>query len=138
MKDFKTLLENACEDYFSQFEREPSVEEIGDVIRVCEDKIAIIALKAVKNARVNRNAFIRPVADTEKAYLTLSLVARSLLGKPVGTQIGTLHCLFKDAQRYNLEFSYGTIDGQHHNLQHNTNDTQHIVAYHLEKIKNFN
>ena len=138
MKSFETLLQNACEDYFSQFDREPTLTDIAEV---CTTPIANVIWKAVRVASENiRN---KPLKETrkingvplDKVKLYFSQTCQSLLGKEVGKHINLLKYLFKLCPTYGFEFHYGTRDGLHEKLEHTYDDNSIIVGAGFSKNK---
>lgn len=137
MKSFETLLQNACEDYFSQFDREPTLDEVA---KVCSTPIANVIWKALRLASDNRNKSLKeepkvngvPIANIKKY---LSGICQSLLGKSVGDNINTLSYLFKLCPRYGFEFHYGTKEGLCETLKHTYDDTSIIVGAGFSKNK---
>lgn len=137
MKSFETLLQNACEDYFSQFDREPTLDEVA---KVCSTPIANVIWKALRLASDNRHKSLKeepkvngvPIANIKKY---LSGICQSLLGKPVGDNINTLSYLFKLCPRYGFEFHYGTKEGLCETLKHTYDDTSIIVGAGFSKNK---
>lgn len=137
MKSFETLLQNACEDYFSQFDREPTLDEVA---QVCSTPIANVIWKALRLASDNRR---KPIQEEpkingvpiSKVKQHLGSICQSLLGKRVGDNINTLSHLFKLCPRYGFEFHYGTRDGLHEKLVHNSEDNSIIVGAGFSKNK---
>lgn len=138
MKSFETLLQNACEDYFSQFDREPT---LADIAEVCTTPIANVIWKAVRVASENiRNKPAQEEPKINGVPLTkvkqhLGNICQSLLGKRVGENINTLSHLFKLCPRYGFEFHYGTTAGLHEKLEHTYNDNNLIVGAGFSKNK---
>lgn len=131
MKSFETLLQNACEDYFSQFDREPTLDEVA---QVCSTPIANVIWKALRVVGENRKH--KPLKEEPKingvsvsnVKKYLSGACQSLLGKKVGDYVNLLHYLFKLCPRYGFEFHYGTKAGLHEKLVHNGEDTSIIIS----------
>ena len=71
-------------------------------------------------------------SDT-KRYL--NELAKTLLGKPVGSVINAIRMLFRDANTYGFNFFYGTNEGLYESLQHSEDDSTLIVGVGFEKIK---
>lgn len=138
MKSFETLLQNACEDYFSQFDREPTLDEVA---QVCSTPIANVIWKALrvvgeskKHKPIQEEPKINGVAISNvKKYL--SGACQSLLGKRVGDNINTLSYLFKLCPKYGFEFHYGTRDGLCETLKHTYDDNSIIVGAGFSKNK---
>lgn len=134
MKSFETLLQNACEDFFNSLDHEPTLEDIANV---CNTPIANVVWKAIRNSQQCRNStesIINGVKQSD-AKRFLNLAGQSLLNKPVGSCLGSLKMLFRDAKTYGFNFFYGTSEGLFETLQHSENDSLPIVGYGLEKIK---
>ena len=127
MKNFKVLLQNACEDYLTHLDHEPNLEDIAEM---CSTDIADVVWKALAFAQENRkskeeNGYV----SSRKALTILKKFAEGIMNKPVGSCVGTLKCLFRDAKNYGFEFWYGTKAGMHYKLEHIPEDWQHIIAY---------
>lgn len=137
MKSFETLLQNACEDYFSQFDREPTLDEVA---QVCSTPIANVIWKAIRLASDNRRKPLKeepkingvPISNVKQH---LSSICQSLLGKKVGDYVNLLNYLFKLCPKYGFEFHYGTRDGLHEKLIHNSEDNSIIVGAGFSKNK---
>lgn len=137
MKSFETLLQNACEDYFSQFDREPTLDEVA---KVCSTPIANVIWRALRLASDNRRKPIQeepkvngvPISNVKKY---LSDTCQFLLGKKVGDYVNLIHHLFKLCPKYGFEFHYGTKNGLHERLVHTSEDTSIIVGAGFSKIK---
>lgn len=137
MKSFETLLQNACEDYFSQFDREPTLDEVAEV---CSTPIANVIWKALRLASDNRRKSVKeepkingvPISKVKKH---LSSICQSLLGKRVGDNINTLSHLFKLCPRYGFEFHYGTKEGLCETLKHTYDDNSIIIGAGFSKNK---
>lgn len=128
MKTFSTVLLNACEDYFTTLDHEPTLE---DVAEVCTTSISDVVWKALRNAEQNRaHGAVNGIYRTKARKILLSHIS-ALLGQPVGTCIGALKVAFREATTYGFEFAYGTCEGMHESLVHNENDTDLIIGYSL-------
>ena len=138
MKSFETLLQNACEDYFSQFDREPTLD---DVAIVCSTPIANVVWKALRVVGENRKhkpiqeePTINGVSLTNvKKYL--GEACRCLLGHRVGDKINAINYLFKLCPKYGFKFAYGTNKGLHESLKHTYDDNDIIVGACFSKNK---
>lgn len=138
MKSFETLLQNACEDYFSQFDREPTLDEVA---QVCSTPIANVIWKALrvvgeskKHKPIQEEPTINGVSLTNvKKYL--SGACQSLIGRPVGGCINIISYLFKLCPTYGFEFYYGTSKGLHEKLMHTHDDNDIIVGAGFSKNK---
>lgn len=131
MKNFKVLLQNACEDYFTNLDHEPTLEDVIEVCSTNIDDIADVIWKALARAQENRKAKEENDAvSPTKAILVLKEFAKGIMGQPVGTCIGTLKCLFRDAETYGYHFWYGTTEQKmFYKLTHTPKSSQKIVAY---------
>ena len=137
MKSFETLLQNACEDYFSQFDKEPTLDEVAEV---CNTPIANVVWKALRLASDNRRKSLKEEPKINGVALTdikkyLSGACQSLLGRPVGGCINILTYLFNLCPKYGFEFYYGTSKGLHETLVHTSNDKSIIVGAGFSKNK---
>ena len=138
MKSFETLLQNACEDYFSQFDREPTLDEVA---KVCSTPIANVIWKALRLASENRKH--KPLKEEQKINNVpisnikkyLSDTCQLLLGKKVGDNINTLSHLFNLCPKYGFKFHYGTRDGLCETLKHTYDDNSIIVGAGFSKNK---
>ena len=138
MKTFETLLQNACEDYFSQFDRQPTLEDIAEV---CSTPIANVVWKAVRI--VCDNLDYQPAREQTVNGVSLTKIkecfnqtCKHLLGRRVGDRINLIIHLFKLCPRYGFEFHYGTKSGLHTSLQHSYEDDSIIIGAGFSKIKN--
>lgn len=134
MKTFETLLQNACEDYFSQFDREPTLDEVA---KVCSTPISNVIWKALRAVSDTRCANLKTIngVPVVKVKRYLSDACQSLLGKKVGSQINTLKYLFKLCPKYGFEFHYGTKAGLHDSLKHTYDDNSIILGAGFSKNK---
>lgn len=138
MKSFETLLQNACEDYFSQFDKEPTLDEVAEV---CSTPIANVIWKALRLANENRKH--KPLKEEQKIHDVpiskikeyLGNACQSLLGKRVGDNINTLSHLFNLCPKYGFKFHYGTRNGLCETLKHTYDDNSIIVGAGFSKNK---
>lgn len=137
MKSFETLLQNACEVYFSQFNREPT---LGEVAQVCSTPIANVVWKALRLASANRHKSLKEepkingVSNSDiKRYL--SSACQALIGRPVGGCVNIITYLFKLCPTYGFEFYYGTSKGLHEKLIHTCDHNDIIVGAGFSKNK---
>ena len=133
MKSFKHLLQNACEDYFTALDHEPT---LNDVMEVCQTEIANVVWKALALAQENRNVENQAVVNgipVQEAKKTLNRFCKTLLGKPVGSCINGLIHLFKLCPEYGFKFYYGVDENVCTTLKHSPKDTQHIVLIGFDK-----
>lgn len=136
MKNLDTLIQNAIEDYVISLDREPTLE---DVKEICTFDISSVIWKALREAMQHKNKpttepVINGVKQSDaKRYLTE--IAKTLLGKPVGSVVNAIRMLFRDANTYGFSFFYGTNEGLYESLQHSEDDSTPIVGVGFEKIK---
>lgn len=136
MKNLDTLIQNAIEDYVVGLDKEPTLE---DVKEICTFDISKVVWKALREANQRRKGkVIDPIINGVKqsdARRYLNELAKTLLGKPVGSVINAIRMLFRDATTYGFSFFYGTNEGLYESLQHSEDDSTLIVGVGIEKIK---
>lgn len=136
MKNLDTLIQNAIEDYVISLDREPTLE---DVKEICTFDISKVVWKALREATQRKD---KPATDPiingvkqSDAKRYLNELAKTLLGKPVGSVVNAIRMLFRDANTYGFSFFYGTNEGLYESLQHSEDDSTPIVGVGFEKIK---
>ena len=136
MKNLDTLIQNAIEDYVVSLDKEPTLE---DVKEICSFDISKVVWKALREANQRKKgATADPIINGVKqsdARRYLNELAKTLLGKPVGSVINAIRMLFRDATTYGFSFFYGTNEGLYESLQHSEDDSTLIVGVGIEKIK---
>ena len=136
MKNLDTLIQNAIEDYVVSLDKEPTLE---DVKEICTFDISKVVWKALREANQRRKGTtVDPIINDVKqsdARRYLNELAKTLLGKPVGSVINAIRMLFRDATTYGFSFFYGTNEGLYESLQHSEDDSTLVVGVGIEKIK---
>lgn len=136
MKNLDTLIQNAIEDYVVSLDKEPTLE---DVKEICTFDISKVVWKALREANQRRKGVTAdPIINGVKqsdARRYLNELAKTLLGKPVGSVINAIRMLFRDATTYGFSFFYGTNEGLYESLQHSEDDSTLIVGVGIEKNK---
>lgn len=136
MKNLDTLIQNAIEDYVVSLDKEPTLE---DVKEICTFDISKVVWKALREANQRRKGTtVDPIINGVKqsdARRYLNELAKTLLGKPVGSVINAIRMLFRDATTYGFSFFYGTNEGLYESLQHSEDDSTLVVGVGIEKIK---
>ena len=125
MKNFKTLLQNACEDYSASLDHAPTIEDVKDV---CETHIADVVWDALHRAKHTRE--FNSVPQTRAKDL-IKRLAHSLIGKSVTECQGTLTHLFACANNYGFKFEYGTQSGIHNRFEPTIDPEQVVTGYTL-------
>lgn len=123
MKNFKTLLQNACEDYFASLDHEPT---IADVKAVCETQIASVVWDALHRANHTRHF---ATLDQDHTRDILKRVAHEIIGKPVIKCSGTIKHIFSCANNYGFIFEFATQLGTHHEPIHTSNPEITVTGY---------
>lgn len=139
MKSFETLLQNACEDYLAQFNKEPTLDEIAEI---CNTHIANVVWKALRS--LDRNKKYKQLEKIvinnlllEKIEKCFNQICKTLLNKQVSDKINTINYMFKICTDYGFDFYYGTRNGLHTSLVHDYGDKDIIIgAGFSKKIKN--
>lgn len=131
MKTLSTLLQNAVEDYFKQF-NEPTLENLQEVCEFNLSDVAFKALYEVQNFKQEPNKI-----PQEKVFNILTKTGNTLIGFPVGERINALTHLGTIALKYGYHMFYGINEEPYicYHIEHTSEDNNQIVAVGFEKIK---